>query len=330
MAEITLANRKNPLEMASWSEGQKPLLGTDGFATATEMLEAAGLAGWKVTKQPIVVAGTGLRVPGRWATVAQIGDERVVLGDVGNLYVPRQPEETFAFGDNIVDSGEAKWERAGKVRGGKVIFGAMELCHLGISVPGDDSDIKPYLLLVDSFDGSTHTEGIVAYIRPVCDNTFEMARGTDTQYRFAIRHTGTLDGKIQMARDAIGIAFKHNAEVKELVTRMALTSIVDEQVLDIFRTTVWPVNIETIGETRLENHASTRAYENYLTSPTIEGVRGTVWGAFNAVTEFTDHIATYSGEKEVTEDSSRADAILFGRAQMRKDRAMEAFLPLLK
>jgi phage/plasmid-like protein (TIGR03299 family) len=259
--------------------------------------------------------------------VAQRGDERKVLGDVGNTYEVFQNEQVFAFGDNIVDSGDAKWERAGMLRDGRVIFGAMELCHLGITVPGDDSDIKPYLLLINSFDGSTPAQGILAYIRPVCENTFEMARGTATEYRFSIRHTGSLDGKVAMAREALGIAFKHNAEVKDLVTRMALTTIVDQQVQDIFRAKIWPVDVEKISDGRLENHASTKAFENYMTSSTIDGIRGTVWGAFNAVTEFTDHVATYGGDSP---EDTKADAILFGRAQMRKDRAMDAFLPLLK
>lgn len=323
---ITLANRKAPWELASWSGGQKPLLGEGELATKDEMLEAAGLAGWDVQKKAIYVGRKGPVVEGKYATVTADGR---VLGVVGRGYRVTQTEETFELGEQMVDDGTARWERAGFFRGGRTIFGAMEICGGEISVPGDDSPIKPYLLLVNSFDGSTPEQGILAFIRPVCINTFEAARGTDTPYRFNIRHTGSREGKVQMAREAIGISFKHSAEVAQLATALATTAIVDEQVQEIFRKTVWPIDADALSEGRLEAHASTVAYENYLTSPTIDGIRGTAWGAFNAVTEFVDHIAEYKSKVNVAEDV-KGEALLFGRGQMRKDRALGALLKLAR
>lgn len=321
---ITLADRRAPWDVANWSDGQRPLVTPEGFATASEMLGSAGLAGWDVQKKQLYVGRKGPVAAGAYATVTADGR---VLGVVGNAYKVLQMEEAFAFGDALVDSGDAKWERAGQFKGGRIVFGAMELCHLGISVPGDDSEIKPYLLLVNSFDGSHPFQGVLAFIRPVCINTFEAARGTDTPYRFSIRHSSLLNGKIQSARDALGIAFNHTAEVKELVSSLALKKIVDDQVLDIFRKYVWPVDAESMAPGNLDKHSSTLAYENYLTSPTIDGIRGTAWGAFNAVTEYVDHVVEY--KSKVYEDSGlRGDTLMFGVGQQRKDRAMAALLAL--
>jgi phage/plasmid-like protein (TIGR03299 family) len=321
---VVTAQRKTPWELGlSWEEGQKP---TDQFATAAEMLEAAGLAGWDVQKKEMYVGRKGPKVVGKFATVATGGAiAGKVLGVVGRSYQVHQMEEAFRFGDNIVDDGQAKWERAGVFRGGSQAFGCMELAHLDISVPGDDSPIKPYLLIVNSFDGSSPVLGVLAYIRPVCVNTFMAAKGTATSYRFAIRHVGSLDGRILQAREAIGIAFKHTEEVKQLVTRLATASIVDEQVREIFSKKVWPIS-DDVPEGRLEAHLSTRAFENYLTSPTLEGIRGTKWGALNAVTEFVDHIADYKGRKVNDADSVKGNSILFGQGQMRAERALAALL----
>jgi phage/plasmid-like protein (TIGR03299 family) len=317
---ITLADRRAPWEAASWADGQKPT--SEKFATASEMLDAAGLAGWNVQAQPLVTTG-GIPVPGKFAQVAEDGR---VLGLTGRTYKTLQNETAFAFGDSIVDAGGANWERAGMFRNGSVVFGAMELCHLDITVPGDDSQIKPYLLIVNSFDGGYPYMGILAYIRPVCTNTFEAAVGTQTQYRFAIRHSGTLDGKLAMAREALGIAFKHNEEVAALVTKLATTSIVDKQVQKIFEKVVWPVDMDSLSEGRVENHPATVAFQDYLTSPTIDGIRGTAWGAFNAVTEYIDHIQEFKGGTLTSAADTKGNSILFGAGQQRKDAAIKALL----
>lgn len=323
---IALANRKTPWEMASWAQGQKPLLDETELATSTEMLEAAGLAGWDVRKVQAYAGRKGGPIPGRFATVVSNGPKAgEVLGDVGRAYQIFQMEDAFSFADKIVDDGRGRWERAGFFRNGSIVFGAMEVCGEDFVVPGDDSPVKPYLLVVNSFDGSTPYQGVLAFIRPVCINTFEAARGTDTPYRFNIRHTGSLEGKIQMARDALAITLRHTAEVKELTTALALKKVTDEQVLEIFRTAVWPIDDQAVSEGRLESHASTQAYENYLTSPTLDTIRGTAWGAFNAVTEFVDHVAEYKG-KVNSADDVKGEAILFGRGHMRTDRAMAALL----
>lgn len=327
--EVTLANRKTPWESGlSWSEGQKP-----GdymtFATAKDMLEGAGMADWNVTKTPLTLPN-GKPVPGAFANVRRPGTiDEAILGVVGNTYQPRQPEQIFAFGDNIVDSGEAKWERAGGFNGGSIIFACMELVHLGISVPGDESNLRPYLFLMDSFDGSYPTTGLVAYIRPVCINTFEMAFGTKTAHKFKIRHVGGLDGKLAMARDALGISFKHTKETAEIVQKLATTSLVDRQVAELFSQKVWPIG-EDPSDDKIDSHVSTEAFELYQSSETLDSIRGTAWGAFNAVTEFVDHYVKYSGRGISTADDVRGKSLLLGAGEARKEVALKELIKLAK
>lgn len=327
--EVTLANRKTPWESGlSWAEGQKPGAYTS-FTSAAEMLDAAGMGGWNVTKRQLVLPN-GKPVPGAFANVALPGtpDERI-LGVVGNTYQPRQPEQIFAFGDNIVDSGEAKWERAGGYNGGSIIFACMELVHLGISVPGDESDIKPYLFLMDSFDGSYPTTGLLAYVRPVCINTFEMALGTTTSHKFKIRHVGGLEGKLDMARNALGISFKHTKETAEIVQRLAVTKMVDKQVAELFANVVWPIG-DDASDDKIDNHVSTEAFELYQSSETLDSIRGTAWGAFNAVTEFVDHYVKYAGRGISTADDVRGKSLLLGAGEARKEIALKELIKVAK
>lgn len=298
------------------------------LATASEILEIAGLAGWDVKKVPMYAGRKGQVVPGRVATVRS--DTGQPFGPVSPNYRILQNEEAFAFADAIVDSGEAKWERAGYLKEGAIVFGCMELTHLEVTVPGDDNGggLQPYLFIVNGHHGTMAYEGKIAYIRPRCINTFNMARATRT-HEFRIRHTGSLDGRLQMAREALGIAFKNVEAVTELVNRLALTRVTDEQVQEIFRTAVWPLS-EAAGEIRSENHASTKAFENYLTSETVDGIRGTAWGALSAVTEFIDHETEYKGRGQTKPEDVKAMSILWGRGAEKEEAAIRALTKLAK
>ncbi len=326
---VTLANRKTPWESGlSWAEGQKPGAYTS-YVSAAEMLDAAGMANWNITKTQLTLPN-GKPVPGAFANVARPGtDEERILGVVGNAYQPRQPEQIFAFGDNIVDSGEAKWERAGGFNGGSLIFACMELTHLGISVPGDESDLKPYLFLMDTFDGSYPTTGLLAFVRPVCINTFEMALGTNTAHRFTIRHVGGLEGKLEMARNALGVAFKHTAETAEIVQRLAVTKMVDQQVAEILSSKVWPI-ADGAADDAVDNHVSTKVFELYQTSETLDSIRGTAWGALNAVTEYVDHYVKYNGRGISSADDVRGKSLLLGAGESRKEVALKALMEFAK
>jgi phage/plasmid-like protein (TIGR03299 family) len=324
---VTLANRKTPWESGmTWGEAGNPV---GEFLTAKDMLEAAGMAGWNVERQQLTLPDG--RPVGAYANVATGGAAAgQVLGINGSAYVPRQIEDTFAFADNLVDDGGAHWERAGGFKGGSIVFGALEFKHLGISVPGDDGGISPYLIIIESFDGSYPTMGNLAFVRPRCINTFQAAVGTTTESRFKIRHVGQdFAGKLQLAREALQLTFQHVAETKPMVERLALAKVVDKQVQELFRK-LWPVDADAVSDAVLDSHPSTKAFELYQSSETLDGIRGTAWGAFNAVTEFVDHATVYAGKGVSTAADVRGVSTLLGTGEARKEKALGALLKLAK
>ena len=308
--------------------------GTDNdsetLATSAEMLEIAGLANWNVQLRPEYTLdhdGKVIPVPGRFATVTSSGQ---VLGSgLSSRYKVLQAEDAFGFGDAIVDSGEAKWSRAGRVRNGETIFGCMELSGLDIDVPGD-GPIKPYLFIVNSFGGWTPYMGLLAYVRPRCINTFQMAYGTGTSHKFTIRHTGTLDGKLTMAREALGIAFRHNEQVATVVNKLATTKVVDQQVQDIFKA-LWPLSDEASDSVK-ERSMFTKAWDNYQASETLDGIRGTAWGALNAVTEVVDHLSNYrpvsDGIQAGDTQQLRTLSTMLEQGERRKEQALRQLVAL--
>lgn len=320
---VTLADRRKPWDVASWSEGQKPT--SEFYATAPEMLEAAGLANLNVTLTPMQTTdhdGQPIVIPGRFANVDSQGRIRGV--NLTSRYRNIQMEDAFGFGDAIVDSGEAKWERAGEARNGSLVFGCMELVHLGVNVPGDNGgDLVPYLLILNSFGGESPFGGLIAFIRPVCTNTFEMAFGTPTPFKFSIRHTGGLDGKLAMAREALGITFQHVAEVQELTTRLAGIKLVEEQVRAILDATFADPD-KASGE---RSPLAVKVWDHYQASTTLEGIRGTGWGVLNAVGEYLDHVQDYRPRGAAGDPLAlRAENLLVGKAQGKKEVALKAIL----
>lgn len=269
--------------------------------TADEALVAAGLD-WEVQKDSLSFIG----FPDKYAI--RRSTDRAGLGIVGPRFVPIQNKRAFSFADWIVASGDAKYDTAGSLYNGKKVFLSMELAHLGITVPGDESDTKFYLLVVNGHDGVTPLSGHVTAIRSVCDNTVTAAQKS-ARRSFKLRHSGDVERKMLAAREALEISTQYAAEYEKLATRLALKKVVDEQVLDILRTAVFPVDPEKVSEEVLAEHPSTLAFENYLTSATTDSIRGTAWGAFNGVVEWLDYGQTYRGRSASAEDTRVASLL---------------------
>lgn len=299
--------------------GERELM-TDAGRLLTVEEALAATESFEVGTVPIRTE-TGIVIPNKVATVRL--DTGAPLGIVTPRWKPFQERELAEFAVLLVDSGEAGFETGGHMFDGAYFFLSMELDHLGIQVPGDPSDVKTYLLLRTAHDGTAATSFHITHVRTVCRNTERLAmRGAVTTWK--IRHTGSLEGKVEQVRSALGIAFKNQELVKALTTKLGTTKLVDAQVREIFAK-VWPVEAKT-GEAEAERLSRTadRAYEDYMTSETLEGIRGTAWGAYNAVTESLDHLATYK-----TEDS-RAWSLLDGSGAEAKDRALKLLVAASK
>jgi phage/plasmid-like protein (TIGR03299 family) len=137
-------------------------------ATVAEAIEASGLA-WRVAKEPIAIdrgeAPSGdwwlprcEQIPGCYATVRQ--DTREALGIVGERYRIVQNHEAFAFIDQLLGS-SIHFETAGSLHGGRRVWVLATLPD-HVEVGGDD--VRPYVLLMNSHDGST---AVIAATTPV-------------------------------------------------------------------------------------------------------------------------------------------------------------------
>jgi len=173
-------------------------------------------------------------------------------------------------------------------------------------------------------------EGAVTPIRAVCQNTVNVGLANAVS-RFKVRHSGDISKKMLAARDALGITFKYAEELKKNAEFLATKKVVDAQVLDILRTAVFPIDADAVSAEFLAEHSSTQAFENYLKSPTNDGIRGNAWGALNGIVEFIDYGMEYRagrGGTGMTVEDVRTNSILQGAAQEKKQRAFAALMAL--
>jgi phage/plasmid-like protein (TIGR03299 family) len=216
-----------------------------------------------------------------------------VLGVVGERYVPLQNEDLFSFGDNLLDGG-GRWETAGSIRGGRVVFGSIALTDSITLDPNGIADkIDNYLLINTSHDGSIAIQASITPVRVVCANTLNLAltslkgKKNAPKQTFKIRHTQTAEGKIAVAREALGLAKVYLDEFSTMAQDMIQTEITKKQFDDIVAL-AYPAPEKDAKGSFKKYDAKVDLLQAIYVGDYNNTISGTAWGAYNALTERLD------------------------------------------
>ncbi len=253
-------------------------------ATAREAIEAAGLD-FTVIKRPLKevlkLNHPTTDVSARWATVrTDTGD---VLGIVGGTYEPIQNKDAFTFFDNLVGTDEAIYETAGVIDRGRRIWILAKLPGY-IKVRGTDI-VSKYLLLSNSHDGSSHVQVKLTPIRVVCNNTLNAALRGNGEVQ--IHHSLNAAEDLKQALSLLGLSNSLYKELDAIFNRMALKKITEKQLMTYVMTLIPDIEgDQDITEIQRTQKAVLELHES---GHGADLCRGTIWGAFNAVTEYADH-----------------------------------------
>ena len=303
--QVAFALRGKP----AWHNLANRIFNQDEDVTTATMLEEAKLNNWNVRLSDVVD-----HIPNTWRNTSDnffvIRDNPFdggtdVLSVVGNKYKTVQNEELFAFADNVLDSNSAKWESAGSLKKGKIVFGSLDIPkEIVLDPQGVNDKTKLYLIVWTSHDGSVAVQAAITPVRVVCQNTLNIAMRTAKQ-SFKIRHTQTAEGRIVQARQALGLTFAYADEFQKQANELFQQSITDKQFSDLIRNLYpKPEEASKAALTRWENKV-VLIDDLYHNSPTNNSIKGTAWGAFNAFTERLDY---YRSSKTGNTDSLMAAA----------------------
>ena len=292
-----LENQNGKASFASFREPAWHGLGTvfTEEKNTTEMLQAANLNGWNVRLQDMEIPST-LTSDKSYQYVLRTNPtnntQTDVLGIVGERYVPLQNEDLFSFGDNILDGG-GRWETAGAIKGGRVVFGSLALERETVLDPTGVADkVKTYLLINTSHDGSIAIQASITPVRVVCANTLNLALGAKkkkngVKQSFKIRHTQTAEGKIQIARETLGMANAYMDEFDIMAKAMIEKEVSAKQFNDIILAAYAKPDKDTKGAVKKwENKVD--IINDIYTGEFNGMIAGNAWGAFNALTERLD------------------------------------------
>jgi len=311
--------------------GQTPWHGLgkalDSPATAAEAIKASNL-GWNVWKEQLYVkqGDKHIQVNNRFAIMRpKQGNESddVALGIVGKEYVPLQNSEAFAFFDHIVGRNEAIYHTAGALGKGERIWVLAKLPD-SIQVVGDDISDK-YLLLSNSHDGTSSVQIKFTPIRVVCNNTLTMALSQGDTIR--IPHNRDMDTLLKQSERTLGVINRRFNDIEKVFKAMAGQQINKEQ-LETYLAKVFPFPKDSQDENGQKRASDNRSLAEYLfdqgTGNRQHGVAGTLWAAYNGVTELIDHRIT----KQTREN--KLNSIWFGDGYLIKARAYRLAEGLLK
>lgn len=285
-------------------------LGTklDRPATASEAISAAGL-GFKVDKIGIKTT-TDLPVKSHFATVRT--DTMDVLGVVGSRYLPIQNKDAFTMFDALVGEGQAIYHTAGALGKGERIWILAKLPDY-IRINGDDI-VEKYLLLTNTHDGSSTISIKLTPIRVVCENTLSVAiKGSEQQVK--IRHTAQAEERLKQAHEILGLSNRLFEILGKYYSAMS-EKMINSAMLNTYINSIFSDSTGFSSQYIQKTHE--KILELYEAGLGSDLTGGTLWGAYNAVTEYVDHHRLQSKS-----DSNRIKSIWYGSGEIIKKRAFK-------
>lgn len=293
------------------------------YPTSTEAIVHAGLD-YEVIKTPLYtqsVASEKLLVPDYFSTLRT--DTHEVLGVVGKDYQIVQNKEAFSFFDSIVSGDGILYETAGALGKGERIFITAKLPQY-IRV-GKDDLIEKYLFLTTSHDGSGSITAAFTPIRIVCANTLNAALRTQTN-TVRIRHTANAKGRLEQAHKVMGISDSLSLQLEAIFNHWSKVRINDTEVKKLISLALAP-NKEIVQQLKMDtqeefsscfNNMVENAFEYAMSDQTqlMPTTKGTVFGAYNAVTGYFQNVRAYKDP-----EAKLKSLLLGGNAQQRNQTA---------
>jgi phage/plasmid-like protein (TIGR03299 family) len=246
-----------------------------------------------------------------------------VFGIVGKEYTPLQNHEAFEFFDSIVGEKAAIYHTAGALGDGERIWILAKLPS-DIQVAGEDIANK-FLLLSNTHDGNNSVQIKFTPVRVVCQNTLTMALRRGRTVR--VVHTRDMHRRLRQSEELLGLIDSRFAEIEKAFKKLVEVKMNASKLAE-FLNAVFPDPKQPEGrdpsderyQKELARAQQNRSWAAYFfehgEGNQAKLVAGTLWAAYNGVTELVDHRC-----KPKQSDEHRLNSIWFGDGYLVKARA---------
>ena len=308
------------------------------YPTSAQAINHAGLD-YEVTKSPLYTKASNIidptdnlelgnnevNVPNYFATIRT--DNNTVLGVVGKDYHIVQNREAFSFFDSIVGGTDGiLYETAGALGNGERIFITAKLPDY-IRVGNGDDVTEKYIFLTTSHDGSGSITAAFTPVRIVCQNTLNASlRNMSNVVR--IRHTSGAKQRLENAHKVMGLANEFSNQLEDIFNNWAKVKVADNEIKKMIQFALCP-NRETLQHLKAGNDDEIStvfkntvedafAYAMTSDSQQMNTTKGTLFGAYNAVTGYYQNVRNYKDS-----EAKLQSIIMGGTAQLKSQKAFE-------
>jgi phage/plasmid-like protein (TIGR03299 family) len=257
------------------------------------------------------------------------------LGMVSDGYQSFENMDLARFADMLAGEDAAVVvETAGTLYDNRRVFALVKLPQV---VRATELDIShQYVLVSNGHGGHASFSVYPTSVRVVCANTLRYSE-RDVGRGLSFRHTGKFDDKVKAARVVLGTATKETERFQEKVTAMVNKHLTKEKLREFLEQS-WEISFGKLknlqGDSLIKMTAKRdeqvaqwiRMTENERNG--LDGIRGSVWSALNAVTEYHDH--ERGRFKEIGESAGRVHSNLFGVSSVAKQKTLRLALSLAK
>lgn len=269
-------------------------------------IQAGGLD-WEVETVPIMTdENPPSLAPMRLAVVRsdrKPGTHGRVLGIAHREFRPLQNRQGLAAFDAVFGRGKKVYHTGGYLGNGEVVWVLARLPGDMEVVRGDR--VNTYVLYSNSHNGSLAIDFRLTTVRVVCRNTLSLALKRDTRTVFKHAHQGDYSGLKDQVEDFFNDTLQAADALKAIFQGMIGRRFDDEEI-KTYVEGLFPIPVERPADRkdsrtlhlyrqRVQKMESIRETVYRLGAnglgADIKGVRGSLWGALNAVLEYADHHA---------------------------------------
>lgn len=249
--------------------------------TSQEALQVAGL-NWNVIQKDIMTAEGGGIIQGFKANVRD--SDGSVLGIVTDRYRVVQNTDAFAFTDTLLGEG-VRYETAGSLQNGRRTW---MLARLPQQYIINGEEITPYLVFMNSHDGSGAIKVAMTPVRVVCNNTLNLALSTAKRC-WSCNHTGDIAGKLDEARDTLFLARQYMSELGKSFMELNRIRLSDNKVIELIDALIPENESATVQQKKNSQRMREDMKVRYFEAPDLKNTGKNGYRFINAVSDFATH-----------------------------------------
>lgn len=253
---------------------------------------------WTAKKEKLF-RQNGEAVPDKVAVIRE--DDNSYLGTVSKTFGIIQNADCWTIVNECLAK-EAVLYKSGELFGGRKVWWALDLGRF------DVENLRKFVVLVNSFDGSCRFKAMITTIRPICSNMLNRI-GKSAIINLSVKHTVNASIRVHQVQNLFEQATNEYARFTEEIKAMRSRRISHGEFEDYAKSILHMKDENKFAKviTTLKNNMSN---DQYL---------GTMWGAYNAVTQYLEHQRPVRAANEF---ETRFNNNLFGTVAKMKNAAL--------